>query len=121
MEEKVQKTKKTERRGRREKRVVDGEPTTAREEAATESESVSVALLLAVLTHPKTGRTARLPITPTDTGSHRAVCKILYRPELQVVHSCPFRLARNQASWECGGYRPVCMKLFFLPLQIFML
>lgn len=42
MEEKVQKTKKTERRGRREKRVVDGEPTTAREEAATESESSKV-------------------------------------------------------------------------------
>lgn len=50
MEEKAQKTKKTERRGQREKQVEDGETTTGRDEVAAEAESVSAALLLAILT-----------------------------------------------------------------------
>lgn len=42
MEEKAQKTKKTERRGQREKQVEDGETTTGRDEVAAEAESSKV-------------------------------------------------------------------------------
>lgn len=63
MEKKAQKTKKTERRGRREKQVVDGETATGKEEVAPEAESVSTASLLSIFI-PLKKAAQRIPINP---------------------------------------------------------
>lgn len=67
MEEKAQKTKKIERRGQREKQVVDGETTTAREEVATAAESVSVDLSSHTVLRPPKGE---------QVSDHKPTCDV---------------------------------------------